>query len=849
LAQNSCMMLVMSRTCSLQLQGISKSFPGVKALQDVSVDLFPGEVHALVGENGAGKSTLIKILGGLYRADTGRVSLQGREVHIRSPHQAQLLGISVIYQEFNLLPDLTVAENVFAGREPTRAGVLDWRRMARDAEQLFRELGVALDPMAPVRSLSVAEKQLVEIAKAMSLDARVIVMDEPTAALSEHETEKLLALVHHLKERNKGILFVSHRLEEVFAVADRITVLRDGQRVDTRNKEETDRAEVVRLMVGREMEDLFRKDSSPREDVRLSVRDLCVGEALRGISFELKEGEILGVFGLMGSGQTVLAEALYGVRSTASGQIVLDGQPVRLQGEGDAISHRVGFLSEDRKTAGIMPQMSVVHNLTLSVLDRFSRWKGLVLKRKREREYFEGERDRLDIRCRSHRQEIQLLSGGNQQKVLLGRALAGECRVLILCEPTRGVDVGAKAEIHALMNDLAKEGVSILLISSDLPEVMSMSDACLVIREGRIEGRLDKSEMTETRVGRLATGEESSRKEKTAASSLRSKNTARVEESRGWALWDRFGLAFIILGAALALSFANPSFRTWNNAFNFVNQATIVAITGAGMTLAIASGGFDLSVGSTLALASCVGARVLNEAGLPVSVAASLAAGTVIGAANGLIIAKLRVPPLIATLGMMAILRGIVLLFTNGRDINIVPQKMDAYGFLGGGRLLGVPVPILLMGFVFLGLYGILWYTRFGRHLCAVGSNEDAAACSGLAVDRIRVAVFLVVGLCAAISGMVQTAQIKGVSGASAGLGFELQAISVAILGGTSLQGGRGKLWGTMMAAVLVAMANNALNLYNTPSFYQSLVMGLILLSAVSLDGLRRKSAVREGRT
>ena len=842
-------MLTMDDTPTLRLQSVSKSFPGVRALHDVSLDLLPGEVHALVGENGAGKSTLIKILGGLYRADAGEIVLQGEEVHIRSPHQAQLLGISVIYQEFNLLPDLTVAENVFVGREATRAGALRWRKMAGDAGTLFQELGVSVDPMALVDSLSVAEKQLAEIAKAMSLEARIIVMDEPTAALSDSETDKLLSLVEHLKEQEKSILFVSHRLEEVFRVADRITVLRDGQRVDTRNKETIDRPEVVRLMVGREMADLFQKDSSPEEEVRLSVEKVSVGETLKDVSFTLKKGEILGVFGLMGSGQTALAEALYGVRSMVSGKIELDGKPVCFRDERDGISHGVGFLSEDRKSAGLFPQMSVTHNLTLSVLDRFARWKGLALKRRLEREYFIKERDRLDIRCSSYQQEIQLLSGGNQQKVLLGRALAGKCRVLILCEPTRGVDVGAKAEIHALMNELAEEGVSILLISSDLPEVMSMSDACLVMREGRMVGRLEKAEMTETRVGALATGEEACVEGDSKESSLGSKRSATTENSRGWALWDRLGLALIILGAALALSLLNPMFRTWNNVFNFVNQATIVAITGAGMTLAIASGGFDLSVGSALALASCLGARVLNDVGVPASLGASLTAGALIGAANGLIITKFRVPPLIATLGMMAILRGIVLLFTNGRDINIAPERMATYGFLGGGRLLGVPVPILLMGAVFLGLYGILWYTRFGRHLCAVGSNEDAAACSGLAVDRIRVTVFLLVGVCAALSGIIQTAQIKGVSGASAGLGFELQAISVAVLGGTSLQGGRAKLWGTMMAAILVAMANNALNLYNTPSFYQSLVMGLILLSAVSLDGLRRKSAVREGKS
>ncbi len=490
----------------LKLEKITRTFPGVKALDGVSFDLAPGEVHALVGENGAGKSTLIKILGGLFPQDSGRILLEGRERRFRNAHHSQESGISVIHQEFDLFPELSVAENIFVSREFLRGIFLDWRAMSRATVDLLDRLNVSIPPMKAVEDLSVAEKQMVEIAKALSFNARLIVMDEPTAALSDREVESLFAVTRALRDQGTTVLFVSHRLKEVFAIADRITVLRDGKVVATRDARESDEREITRLMVGRDIAGYFSKDAAYSNEMVLTVRGLGISGELEDISFDLRRGEILGVAGLMGCGRRQLVEALYGLQPIDRGEVLLEGRPVVLPDPKRAIARGIGFLAEERKSHGIFPEMSVLHNATISILRWLTRWAGTRISFAQERACLSRYADRLNIRCRDEHQQIQYLSGGNQQKVLLARALAADCKVLILCEPTRGVDVGAKGEIHALMNQLAAKGVAMLMISSELPEVINMSDSVMVMHEGRIAGRLSDDEMTETNIIACATG-------------------------------------------------------------------------------------------------------------------------------------------------------------------------------------------------------------------------------------------------------------------------------------------------------------------------------------------------------
>ena len=482
----------------LSARGIAKAFPGVQALDGADLDVRAGEVHAVVGENGAGKSTLMKILTGVYAADAGQILIDGQPVHIAGPRQAIALGISMIHQELNLAPNLSVAENIFLGRAPIRAGFVQWRRLIADAEALVARLSIDLDVRASVEDLSVARQQMVEIAKALSLDARVIIMDEPTSALTERETDVLFELIGRLKAEGVAIVYISHRLEEIFRIADRVTVLRDGRLVGELPIAEATPQRLIAMMVGRELVTLFPKEPVEIGPPVLEVRHLSRAGALDDISFVLRRGEIVGLAGLVGAGRTELARALFGADPIDAGEIRIDGRPVRIRSPRDAIRHGLAFVTEERKLYGLVLGMTVRENATLASLGELTRLGFVDFARERRiaQEYVR----RLDIRTPGIEQEVVNLSGGNQQKVVIARWLATRPRVLILDEPTRGIDVGAKAEVHALMSRLAREGLAILMISSELPEILGMSDRILVVRQGRLSGEFARSEATQEKI-------------------------------------------------------------------------------------------------------------------------------------------------------------------------------------------------------------------------------------------------------------------------------------------------------------------------------------------------------------
>ncbi len=465
----------------VELRGIAKHFGGVQALQGVDFRLFPGEVHALVGENGAGKSTLVKILAGIYRSDAGVVKVGGKVVELRSPTQAQALGIAVVYQEPMLFPDLDVAENVFMGRHPRdRFGRVDWKRMA--------------------------EQQLVEIAKALSLQARVLVLDEPTAALSSHEVEELFAIVKQLRERGVAVLFVSHRLDEVFKIADRLTVLRDGTHIITAPVSKINTEEIIKHMVGRELSNLFPKGEAEIGEVVLEVRHLTRPGVFADVSFQLRRGEILGFAGLVGAGRTEVARVLFGIDRAESGEIWLNGKKVHIRSPQHAMDNGIAYVPEDRHQQGLVMNFSIAANVTLPILQQVSRL-GL-LDPRREQKIAGEYSSQLHIRSEGVEQLVNALSGGNQQKVVLSKWLATNPSVLILDEPTRGIDVGAKAEVHHIISDLAARGLAIILISSELPEVLAMADQVIVLHEGRVTGTFTRSEATQERVMFAATGQD-----------------------------------------------------------------------------------------------------------------------------------------------------------------------------------------------------------------------------------------------------------------------------------------------------------------------------------------------------
>jgi D-xylose transport system ATP-binding protein len=497
----------------LEMREITKTFPGVRALDGVTFDLYEGEIHALVGENGAGKSTLMKILGGVYPEYGGEIRIQGQVQRFGNVRDAEAAGIAIVYQELSLIKDMTVGENIFLGREPRRFGVVLWDELYSRAKRLLDDLSLNIDPRTPVRNLGIGQQQLVEIAKALSHEGRILVLDEPTAALTDAEVETLVRILNQLRERGIGMVYISHKLEEVFRLADRITVLRDGRTVGTEATTSLTQARIISMMVGREVGDIFPKVEHAHGDVIFEARDIVVEDPnvagkllVDRVSFQVRRGEVLGIAGLMGAGRSELLTAIFGAHSgKVTGEIFVEGKPVRVNTPSEAIRHGIGFVTEDRKRYGLILEQAILNNMTLASLPHLS---GRFVT-DASAEAAAGERARQDLRIKARNlfTIAGTLSGGNQQKVVLAKWLLTKPRVLFLDEPTRGIDIGAKQEIYTQINKLAKEGLAIVLVSSELPEVLGLSDRVIVLHEGRMTGEFTRTEASPEAVMACATGQ------------------------------------------------------------------------------------------------------------------------------------------------------------------------------------------------------------------------------------------------------------------------------------------------------------------------------------------------------
>jgi ribose transport system ATP-binding protein/rhamnose transport system ATP-binding protein len=813
----------------IELNDVVKRFPGVAALDHVGLRVRVGTIHALLGENGAGKSTLINILSGVLRPDHGEFLLRGKRVMPADAKAARRLGIAAVHQEADLFSDLSVAENIAIEHGwPARGGLVHWPALRRATCSALGKLDRELDPDSLARTLTAAERQLVGIAAALAQDASILILDEPTSSLSANETETLFDHLRAFRAAGGAILYVSHRLEETFQLADEATVLRDGKRVWTGPLIGVSADQLIAWMVGRTpMKTLSRRSASLPGPVRLTCEGLTATDgSFQDVSLVVRAGEVLGIYGLIGAGRSEWAQAVFGLLPVASGQTLVDGKPWVCSAPGDAVRHGLAYLPEDRLRLGLCSGLSVKANAVLAALRRLS-FGPFVSKQSEVREAGRLVND-LAIRLRTLLQPAGTLSGGNQQKVIVGRCLACQPQTLILDEPTRGVDVAAKGEIHALLHRLADTGRAVVLISSDLPEVLGQSDRVAVFREGRVADIFDPQTATAEQVARVALP-------------IANKQASSAGEAP-----PSPSMAFLLREAGLfAAAFLLAAFLGWRtNGFlqagtlRDVGESTgLLALCGLGAGVVILGGGIDISFGAIMALGAATAGYLMQNGHSPwLAVTAGLATATFAGLLNAALTLVGRVHPIVITLGTMSLYRGLVLLLISGEAIHDVPTSFHD---LCLAAPLGIPVTAWLAVASLALAWFLLGWTVSGRQLYALGNNPKAAERAGIRRSRVWLATFTIEGFLAGVAGLVAL----GTAAHLQSNDFDektLEAIGVAVIGGIAITGGRGSVWGICGAALLFRILEKGWMLLHISGYWQRTIVGGLLLLAIVGDRLWR---------
>jgi ABC-type sugar transport system ATPase subunit/ribose/xylose/arabinose/galactoside ABC-type transport system permease subunit len=823
---------------AVRLVQISKSFPGVRALEDVSLSLRPGSIHALVGENGAGKSTLINILSGVLTSDRGEILVADRPVHFRDARAARREGIVTVHQEVDLFTDLDVAENMgfLQGLPTRRGGWIDWPGLRRRARAALAELGEDLLPTRPAGTLTPAQRQMVEIAAAVSESARVLVLDEPTSSLSAAETAVLFRHLRRFREAGTAILYVSHRLEEIFRLADEVTVLRDGRVVWAGPLKESSPEQLIARMVGRSLEAVARQSDARPGPVRLSCEKLTDATGhFRDVTLEARAGEVLGLYGLIGAGRSEWAQAVFGLRPISGGEVYIGEQRVTGQPAGEIVRQGVAYVPEDRLRQGLCRGLSVSTNVVLAMLRRLSVGPWLLARRERQQTAVAVER--LGIRLYSPRQPVGTLSGGNQQKVVLGRWLGCDPGVLILDEPTRGVDVGAKAEIHALLRRLADEGRAVVLISSELPEVLTQSDRVGVFREGRLVAQFAARKVSAEVVAAAALPASGENQIPTRSVSEGKRPFLPSPTLRVGRLGGREAVLLVLLVVLFAgLQLRTGDFLNESTVRNLLVDSTLLGLCAVGAALVILAGGIDISLGAVMALSAGIAGR-LWEQGYPVVLVLAVATG--VGAAGGLLNATLsllgRIHPIVVTLGTMSFYRGLTLWYLP-TDVQIArPAREWVFAEAAGFPVLAwVGAGFLIAAWLFL--------TRrvLGRELYALGGNSAAARRVGIHQARVWLWAFALQGGLVGLSAVLTLAR----SGALQATEFgdrTLEAIAAAVVGGVAIAGGRGSVWGVALGCVFLTALGPACVALHVENVWQRVLVGGVMLLAVTVDVLWRR--------
>ncbi len=830
-------------------RGLVKAFAGNTVLSHVDFDVRPGEIHALVGENGAGKSTLINLITGVHAPDSGELVVGERAWSRLTPHLAAELGIATVHQELSLCPHLTIAENIHLSHLPTQRGLLDRERMAGQARQELATIGLELDPELLASELTLAEQQIVEVAKATLRRPDVLILDEATSALDSGQTALLFAYLNRLKARGVGIVFVSHRMEEIFALCDRITVLRNGEYVATVDTVETSTSALVQMMIGRDVEEAFppKPDIADvmRQPVALRAGDLQAGERFRHVSFDLHRGEILGIGGLQGQGQHELLEALFGLHSL-DGDLRLGDEPASIGGARAAIRRGMAYVPEDRKTQGLILQLSVKENVLLPSLPRMS--VGGVLpggENAVARELVE----RMDVRYRSLRQKIARLSGGNQQKIAIAKWLALQPDLYLLAEPTRGIDVGTKQEIYRLMRELAVSGASILLITSDTIELVGLSDRVLVMYEREPVAMLAGDDVTEENIvhasvaGYLPDDPDRSTTTEDRPDPHRSAGVASYREagarqrppgfmrlSRDWqAVLPIYAIALVFVLAYLFSVRDTVSLTSINNLSAYLFPLMMTALA---QSVIMLTGGIDLSIGAMVSLATVLAAsRMYDTPGsMAYAILLTIAAGALIGIFTGGMVTFVRIPAIIVTLATSFLWSGLALFVLATPGGHLPARFADAFTGMVGGV---VPVTVLVLAGV-LATWRLIKHSPIGLQIYAVGDNAEGAWVTGINVHRARIAAYTLAGMFAMLGGL-GLAAYSGTGDPLIGNTYTLASIAAAVLGGISFFGGQGRLRGTIAGTLILGLLIQILFISGLSPSWQRVIQGAVLIVALGI--------------
>ena len=815
----------------LECRGIRKSFPGVLALDGVDLSIHQGEIHAFVGQNGAGKSTLVKILTGVYAPTGGTILVEGKPVRFASPADAEAAGIVIVHQDQQMVGQFDVTRNVFLGREIVSGGLLDFKTMRAETEAALSRVGASFPATTLVRDLTVAQRALAAIAAALTRAPRILILDEPTASLSDAEAEQLFAILRGQKESGVTVIYISHYLDEIFDLVDRITVLRDGRLVSTHAVGETSRQAIIDPMVGRSLSQLYPKEPIPHGETALTVEGLSQGRKVRDVSLTVRRGEILGIAGLVGAGRTELAMALMGA-APRDGRVQLHGQISRPSSPRAAKSDGFALIPEDRRHEGLVTDLTVRENLSLPTIGRFARLGWLNLRA--ERAWTTGLIARLKIVPPNPRQITRNLSGGNQQKIVIGRWLSGVSKVFIFDEPTTGVDVGSKVEIYRQMTEVARAGAAVIFISSDFEELVGMCDRVAVMRKGHILETLPAVGLDVPQLMAIATsGEPADRAD------AMDDETAAGRRSLG-ALLTRWGTVIGMLAVLAAIGIAAPDFLAPKNVFDVIKQGSLLALIALGLTSALVAGGFDMSVGAVSQFAANLASGTIGSGlGMAAGIGLGVGEGFLAGLLNAGLVLLFRIPPFVATLGTMFVAMGLSLLYNHGQALTLYNQP--AFFFIGQGYIGPLPFIAILLLIVVTILHVFFKHTRTGLRMYAVGENLAAAQLRGISRPKAVLASFITAGIILGFAGVVLAAYSYGASALATGFDFLISALAAAFLGTSLSRTGELSAIGTAIAAIFLAGLANGLVLLGISNLALPGIQGLVLILSILLGVVHKR--------